>query len=72
LENKYFQFNRSGVVYCGDWFNNKPHGFGKNYYPNGGYYEGMFINGLPQGFGRFINTNGDYYQGDIFYGRGNG
>lgn len=35
---KYFKFARTGVVYEGEWFSNKPHGFGKNFYPSGGVY----------------------------------
>lgn len=70
--NTFYRFNRTGIIYEGEWLNSKPHGYGKNYYPNGGYYEGTFFNGLPHGFGRFINANGDYYEGDVKFGRGNG
>lgn len=70
--NSFFLFRRTGIVFEGEWLNGKPHGYGKNYYPNGGYYEGTFFNGLPHGFGRFINANGDYYQGEVKFGRGNG
>ena len=52
--------------------NNKPHGFGRNFYPSGGLYEGSFTSGLPNGYGRFVNANGHYYQGEVKYGRGNG
>lgn len=70
--NKFFKFNRTGVIYEGEWLSHKPHGFGKNFYPSGGYYEGSFTAGLPNGFGRFVNANGDYYQGEVKFGRGNG
>jgi hypothetical protein len=70
--NKYYRFTRTGVVYEGEWFNSKPHGLGKNYYPSGGYYEGTFTAGLPNGYGRFINPNGHYYQGEVKCGRGSG
>jgi antitoxin component YwqK of YwqJK toxin-antitoxin module len=36
--NAFYRFNRTGIVYEGEWLNGKPHGYGKNYYPNGGYY----------------------------------
>lgn len=70
--NKFFKFIRTGVIYEGQWYNSKPHGIGKNFYPSGGFYEGTFTAGLPNGYGRFINANGHYYQGDVKYGRGNG
>ena len=70
--NKFFKFSRTGVIFEGEWLNNRPHGFGKNFYPSGGIYEGSFTDGLPNGYGRFINANGDYYQGEVKYGRGNG
>ena len=70
--NTFFKFYRTNITYEGEWYNSKPHGYGKNYYPNGGYYEGTFIKGLPHGFGRFINGNGDYYEGQVKHGRGNG
>lgn len=67
-----FKFDKTGIVYRGEWKNNIPQGIGKNYYPNGGFYEGTFEDGIPHGFGRFINANGDFYQGDIRFGRANG
>ena len=50
----------------------KPNGWGKSFYPNGGYYEGSFIDGLADGCGRLIMPNGDYYDGDIKFARANG
>lgn len=38
VPNKYFKFFRTGVIYEGEWYNSKPQGFGRNYYPTGGYY----------------------------------
>ena len=70
--NKYFKFGRTGVVYQGQWYCSKPQGFGRNYYPSGGFYEGLFTDGLPNIYGRFINANGHYYQGEVKCGRGNG
>ena len=61
MESIYF-FTKNGV----------PHGYGKNFYPNGGIFEGSFLDGVPHGYGRFIMANGDYYQGEVKYGRANG
>ena len=34
--------------------NNKPHGKGKLYFPDGSYFEGTFREGKTHGKGRFI------------------
>lgn len=52
---------------CKYWIikNNKPHGKGKLYFPDGSYFEGTFKEGKTHGKGRFIEFNGNYFEGTL-------
>ncbi len=53
----------NGFVYCGEWINNKPDGFGKIYFPNEDYFEGEFYEGQAKGVGRLYYNDGSVFEG---------
>ena len=46
----------NGIVYEGEWEDNKIHGKGKKTYPNGDHQDGHFNNGRFTGFGKLKNN----------------
>lgn len=67
---------RNGVIlYEGDWKDDKPHGYGKKYFPRThDRHEGSYVHGERHGLGIYLWANGDKYSGDwdkgLMHGRG--
>lgn len=58
----------NGSNYSGPVKNQMPHGYGKEYRPDGSLYTGYFFNGKWQGPGTLTNQNLDSYQGEFIDG----
>nr|XP_034966922.1 MORN repeat-containing protein 2 isoform X1 [Zootoca vivipara] len=54
-----------GIIYQGNWKNDKMNGFGKLEHPSGAVYEGEFFNNMFHGTGTYIFTNGAKYTGQF-------
>lgn len=52
-------------VYKGMWRQNKRHGRGVNFYPNGDVYDGFFEDGLRSAIGKLFLVNGDRVEGQF-------
>eukprot|EP00998_Keelungia_sp_KM082_P004863 NODE_161_length_2468_cov_184.250748_g157_i0.p1 GENE.NODE_161_length_2468_cov_184.250748_g157_i0~~NODE_161_length_2468_cov_184.250748_g157_i0.p1 ORF type:complete len:745 (+),score=173.46 NODE_161_length_2468_cov_184.250748_g157_i0:73-2307(+) len=50
-------------VYKGGWHQDKRHGYGTNWYPNGDIYEGYWQYGKRSGVGKLFMANGDKIEG---------
>jgi hypothetical protein len=66
---------KNGERYAGTWENNRPHGFGWQYYASGKKkYEGEFQDGQFEGRGTHWLPNGNVYTGEFragqYHGRG--
>ena len=63
---KYGIYNNygNGVVYEGEFENNKKNGIGIEIYPDGGIYKGEFKNGLKHGIGTYYWKDGSVYEGE--------
>lgn len=63
-----------GVVYSGNWKNNKRNGQGKQIYKDGSWYNGSWTNDKMDGYGEYHYSNGDVYKGNFkagnWYGQG--
>ena len=57
------EIRNGDVIYRGEWFNDKKHGYGYHVYSNGRYFGG-FVNGLRHGFGVFFYRDGTGYAGE--------
>lgn len=56
---------QEGVIYCGNWMNDKMNGKGSYIHPSGMKYEGNFVNGRYEGHGKYFWSNGYYYEGEF-------
>jgi hypothetical protein len=57
---------QDGVVYSGNWSNDKMNGKGSFIHqPSGMKYEGDFLNGKYEGVGKYIWPDGYYYEGEF-------
>jgi len=55
----------NGCLYTGNFENDKRHGFGKCWYPDGlGVYTGYWCEGKRNGLGKMIYANGEVYHGE--------
>lgn len=63
---------RNGYRYTGELRENKFHGHGEEYWPDGTFYKGVFVDGLKTGRGQILFTNGDTYEGEFFEGKMHG
>ncbi|XP_053239506.1 MORN repeat-containing protein 2 isoform X1 [Podarcis raffonei] len=54
-----------GIIYQGNWKNDKMNGFGRLEHPSGAVYEGEFYNNMFHGTGTYIFTNGAKYTGQF-------
>jgi hypothetical protein len=61
-------------LYEGFWYNNFPHGMGRQIYSNGTYYVGEFMAGIKEGNGKLVWQDGSEYEGsfknNVFEGEG--
>lgn len=70
---------KSGVVYEGNWVNNRAHGFGVMAYPESSgdktlhlCYRGQFVNGKQHSGGVYHRSDGTYYNGEWKKGKRDG
>eukprot|EP00659_Diplonema_papillatum_P015743 gene15743-24042_t len=56
--------SKNGMVYIGDYVNNKRNGRGKCTYENGDRYEGEWVNDLRNGKGTLVYSAGGKYEGE--------
>ena len=63
---KYGIYNNygNGMVYEGEFENNRKHGIGIETYIDGGVYKGEFKNGLRHGVGSYFWVDGSRYEGE--------
>ncbi|XP_053099108.1 MORN repeat-containing protein 2 isoform X4 [Hemicordylus capensis] len=54
-----------GIIYKGNWKNDKMNGLGRVEYPSGAVYEGDFKNNMLHGVGTYIFPNGAKYTGQF-------
>src|SRR5579859_6594499 len=52
-----------GLIYEGEWKDDKWHGNGKAAFPNGDMYEGEFTDGKQTGYGKYVWKDGTMYEG---------
>jgi len=53
------------VLYEGEWKGDKPHGYGKKFFPRThDRHEGSYSRGERHGLGIYLWANGDKYSGD--------
>ena len=57
------------VNFEGYWKDNKPHGFGKEIWPNDAIYEGDFMEGYKYGIGKLLFPDGSCFQGSMVDGQ---
>uniref|UniRef100_A0A8C6UKW9 MORN repeat containing 2 n=1 Tax=Neogobius melanostomus TaxID=47308 RepID=A0A8C6UKW9_9GOBI len=53
----------SGVIYSGEWYDDKMNGTGTLQLPSGAHYEGDFKDGMFHGTGKYTFPNGSFYTG---------
>ena len=58
-----------GIIYEGQIFQDKRHGWGRGLMLRGSFYEGYWRDGIPFGFGRLISPDGSYYEGMSINGK---
>ncbi|XP_064597026.1 MORN repeat-containing protein 2-like [Liolophura sinensis] len=58
-----------GIVYEGQWENDKMNGKGKLTHPSGATYEGDFVDNKFNGMGKYSWPNGSYYEGQFVENR---
>nr|XP_033793065.1 MORN repeat-containing protein 2 isoform X2 [Geotrypetes seraphini] len=63
--------NPNGVIYKGNWMNDKMNGIGRLEHPSGAVYEGEFIDNMFHGTGVYTFPNGAKYTGTFFENNGN-
>ena len=63
---------KDGSSYIGEVKGKRPHGKGKQIFPNGDIYEGDFVKGKMQGKGKYRFNDGETYEGDFLDGRQHG
>lgn len=56
---------QDGIIYSGNWFNDKMNGNGSYIHPSGMKYEGDFVNGKYEGNGKYIWPDGYFYEGEF-------
>ena len=56
---------QDGVIYSGNWSNDKMNGQGSYTHPSGMKYEGEFVNGRFEGNGRYEWPDGFNYEGEF-------
>ncbi|CAJ1016778.1 putative MORN repeat [Leishmania utingensis] len=54
---------KGGALYCGEWFRNMRHGYGRMVYPDGSRYIGWWVHGKRSGKGRYVYADGSSYDG---------
>ncbi|EPY28914.1 hypothetical protein STCU_04818 [Strigomonas culicis] len=52
-----------GLCYCGQWQQNRRHGYGRMVYPDGSRYLGNWANNAKDGQGRYTYADGSSYDG---------
>uniref|UniRef100_A0A8V0Y8G7 Radial spoke head 1 homolog n=1 Tax=Gallus gallus TaxID=9031 RepID=A0A8V0Y8G7_CHICK len=57
---------KTGAYYVGEYLQNKKHGHGTFYYPDGSKYEGSWVDDQRHGYGEYTYANGDSYAGEWF------
>ena len=62
----------NGMVYTGNWRNNKRNGQGRQTFRDGGWYSGNWYNDKMEGYGEYHYANGDIYKGYFKAGQWNG
>ncbi|XP_033845147.1 MORN repeat-containing protein 2 [Periophthalmus magnuspinnatus] len=62
----------SGVVYSGEWNEDRINGKGTLQFPSGAHYEGEFKDGMFHNTGIYRFTDGSYYTGHFKQNRLNG
>jgi len=50
-------------LYEGEWFEDKMHGYGIYYFPDGAVYKGNWKNNVFSGHGVYEFPNGTFYEG---------
>ncbi|CAI2735157.1 unnamed protein product [Schistosoma spindalis] len=67
-----FHWDETGLVYIGDFKENKITGCGKIIWPNKSEYIGDVVDGIRHGFGTYIDSNGLQYTGQWKNGKKQG
>lgn len=65
-------FEEDGIIYVGEWINNKQNGDGTLTFQDGTKYVGQFRDGDFSGFGTYTHPNGDKYFGNFVDNNFNG
>eukprot|EP00286_Rhodomonas_abbreviata_P021564 CAMPEP_0181296556 /NCGR_PEP_ID=MMETSP1101-20121128/4768_1 /TAXON_ID=46948 /ORGANISM="Rhodomonas abbreviata, Strain Caron Lab Isolate" /LENGTH=378 /DNA_ID=CAMNT_0023401431 /DNA_START=438 /DNA_END=1571 /DNA_ORIENTATION=+ len=63
---------KDGAQYAGDWFGDKPSGFGVENYPDGSSYIGQYEDDMRHGYGTYTFPSGAKYEGCWFMGKRHG
>jgi len=63
---------KDGAQYAGDWFADKPSGFGVENYPDGSSYVGQYEEDMRHGYGTYTFPSGAKYEGCWFMGKRHG
>ncbi|AYU76014.1 Phosphatidylinositol 4-phosphate 5-kinase, putative [Leishmania donovani] len=58
-----YWWSKGGALYCGEWFRNMRHGYGRMVYPDGSRYLGRWVHGKRSGKGRYVYADGSSYDG---------
>ncbi|KAG5487113.1 hypothetical protein LSCM1_07785 [Leishmania martiniquensis] len=59
-----YWWSKSGALYCGEWFRNTRHGYGRMVYPDGSRYLGCWVRGKRSGKGRYVYADASSYDGN--------
>ena len=63
---------KDGAQYAGDWYGDKPCGFGVENYPDGSSYVGQYEEDMRHGFGTYTFPSGAKYEGCWLGGKRHG
>ena len=58
---------KQGIIYEGEWLNNRKDGIGIEFYKDGYKFQGDYKNGLKHGIGTYFWEDGSMYQGEWKY-----
>ncbi|KAG5512067.1 hypothetical protein GH5_08023 [Leishmania sp. Ghana 2012 LV757] len=58
-----YWWSKGSALYCGEWFRNMRHGYGRMVYPDGSRYLGWWVRGKRSGKGRYVYADGSSYDG---------
>ncbi|XP_029902063.1 MORN repeat-containing protein 2 [Myripristis murdjan] len=59
------QISANGIIYTGEWHEDKMNGRGTLQYPSGAVYEGDFKDNMYHGMGTYIFPDGSKYTGNF-------